>query len=283
MITVIKKIQQNTNLSEQEAWWMLEKITQKTKEQLYTQTKQLLTDQEQKTIDDWIYKLQHESIPLAYLIGSVPFLDLTIDVKPPILIPRPETEEWVNQLIEAITPFQESITSILEIGTGSGCIAISIAQKFPQLQITATDINPQALELAQQNANKNNITNITFLKSNLFENISTEQHFDLIVSNPPYINPIMSKEMMPQVTEWEDRQALFANDQGLEIIYEILNNSSQYLRKQSQLPYQLVIEHDYNQHKAIKKHAHQQRWTCSQKQDLFGNWRTSWFTYQNQP
>ncbi len=281
MITIIKKIQKDTSLTEQEAWWMLEHITQRSKEQLYTQPE--LTNLEVKAIDDWIHKLQHESMPLAYLIGSVPFLDLTIKVQPPILIPRPETEEWVHQVIQDIKRLTKKITSILEIGTGSGCIALSIAQSFPHVQVTATDINPKALQLAEHNAKKNNITNITFFESDLFQNIPRKQCFDLILSNPPYINPTMSETMVPQVLQWEDKQALFAQDQGLQVIDKIIKKAPAYVCKQSILPYQLVVEHDYNQHEIIKKHAHQQGWTCSQKKDLFGNWRTSWLTYQDQP
>lgn len=282
MIALVKKIQKSTNLNEQEAWWALQHITQKSKEQLLLLEAKDLSDKEYNTISDWIKKLSQESMPLAYLIGSVPFLKLSINVETPMLIPRPETEEWVDKLMTELEPYKSNIKNILEIGTGSGCIAIALAQHFDQTKIIATDINEQALTLAQKNAKINNITNIQFIHSDLFENIKIGSCFDLIISNPPYIDPQSEATMMPQVTQWEDKQALFASKKGLDIILQILQQAPQFLCKNSQLPYQLVLEHDRDQHESIKKHAHQLGWTCSTHKDLFGNWRTSWLTFQDQ-
>lgn len=272
MKSVIANILEQTNLSEQEAWWMLEHITQKSKEQLMIAKPSTLSTQKRQTINDWIEQLTQKSMPLTYLLGSVPFLNLNIKVKTPILIPRAETEEWVAKLIQDFKPYKQQIKKILDIGTGSGCIALALAKEFNKAQVVATDINEQALKLAQQNAQLNNIENISFVQSNLFNNLA-DKTFDLIVSNPPYIDPVNKSSMMPQVTEWEDNKALFAQHQGLEIIENILKQSPSFLNKNSDLPYQLIFEFDHGQQDRIVQLAQKYKCNCSTYKDLFGNYR----------
>lgn len=277
MKSIINQIITQTNLSEQEAWWMLQHITNKTRQELLFHDHTALSPFELQTIHHWINKITQEHIPLSYLIGSVPFLDVTIKVVPPILIPRPETEEWVSQLINDLQPHQNNIKTILDIGTGSGCIALSLAKQFPHAIVTAIDINTQALQLAQENAELNGVNNILFIQSDLFEELTSR--FDLIVSNPPYIDPI--HKLMPQVANWEDNKALFAQDEGLQIIKQIIQQAPKYLNYHSELPYQLVIEHDQDQQEMIKTFASNHKFDCSTKKDLFGKWRTSWLRITN--
>ncbi len=289
MKSIIAKILSQTSLSEQEAWWMLQHITSKTRAALLHEPASLLPQQQLQMIDDWINKLSDESMPLSYLLGSVPFLDLNITVRPPILIPRPETEEWVADLIQKLQPHAPKIVTILEIGTGSGCIALALAKAFPHAIITAADINPAALLLAQENADLNEIRNVRFVESNLFDALSIDENkthgsqippgittFDLIVSNPPYIDPIHKSTMMPQVLQWEDEHALFAQDDGLHLLKEIIRQAPKYLNHQPSLPCQLVLEHDNGQQEIIKKIAQENGFDCESKKDLFGNYRTSW-------
>lgn len=275
MITIVKLIQKKTFLSDQESWWMLEHITQKKKALLLHSSASSLSKQELLIINSWIKKLTQESIPLSYLLGSIPFLNLTINVKPPILIPRTETEEWVADLIQILQPHEQSIKTILEIGTGSGCIALALAKSFPNAMITATDINHQALNLAQDNATLNKVNNIKFINSDIFENIN-DLKFDIIVSNPPYIDPIHKKTILPQVLKWEDEKALFANKKGLDLIYKIMQNSRTHLHFQPILPYQIILEHDHDQHERINAFAKKQNLDCINKKDSFGKIRTSW-------
>lgn len=265
-------IKNKTSISEQEAWWLLEHITQKTKEQLML--KNNLEKKEVADLDKALVELSENHKPLAYILETIPFLNLTIHLKPPILIPRHETEEWVAQLIEELKPFKHHINSILDIGTGSGCIALALAQAFPQAHITAIDINQSALDLTNKNARLNNIANITLKQSNLFANLTT-QKFDLIVSNPPYINPAEQPNLAKQVTEWEDHQALFAQQEGLSIIKEILQTSSKFLTDKN-IPIQLVIEIDQNQKDSTLNLANAFGWKAKAQQDSFGKWRTIW-------
>ncbi|MBM17732.1 MAG: protein-(glutamine-N5) methyltransferase, release factor-specific [Epsilonproteobacteria bacterium] len=281
MISIIKEIKDRTNLSEQEAWWMLEAITQKDKASLLYAPQNRIITEHRATINNWILQITENNMPLAYLIGSVPFLDLTIKVKPPILIPRQETEEWVNNAIEQLKPLNKSIQSILDIGTGSGCIALAFAKNFPNAHITAADINPLALQLARYNAQHNNISNISFVESDTFNNISSKKCFDIIVSNPPYINPEDKTTMMPQVIEWESHAALFAEDNGLQITEQIIQHAPKYLCKNSTLPVQLILEHDHGQQNHITQHAQKHNFDCVAKKDSFNKYRTVWLSLQN--
>ena len=292
MKTIIQKILASTSLNEQEAWWMLQHIIGKTRATLLHEHASNLSEEQLQTIDLWIQKLSTEFMPLSYLLGSVPFLDLMIKVQAPILIPRPETEEWVAILIQELQPHASKITTILEIGTGSGCIALALGQAFTHAAIIAVDINPAALKLAQENADLNKITNVTFIKSDLFSFSSSSDvirgsihpqslTFDLIVSNPPYISTIHKKTMMPQVLQWEDEHALFAQDNGLHLIKEIIKQAPQHLRNNPSMPYQLVLEHDNGQQDTIKKIAQENGFDCTSKKDLFQNYRTSWCKLSN--
>ena len=151
-----------------------------------------------------------------------------------------------------------------------------LACKFTKAKVTATDINLQALKLAKENATLNNIKNIEFIQSDLFEFITQNQKFDLIVSNPPYIDLACKDTMMPQVIKWEDRKALFCKQQGLYLINKIFTNAKTFINYNKQMPYQLVIEHDNGQEEKIKEISKQNDFSCTEKKDSFGNIRTSW-------
>ena len=270
----LKTIYQQTNLSTQQAWWLLEHVTQKSQAELLLNFQ--LSTQENTQLEQAIFQLHKEHKPLAYIIGFVPFLNLKIQVQPPILIPRPETEEWVAKIITDFAQYQSSIKKICDIGTGSGCIALALAKNFPNAHVTAIDINPAALELAQHNAAINNIKNITFLHSDLFDQLSQNTQFDLIVSNPPYIDPECLPALMPEVTKWEDHGALFASDAGLKIIKQIVQKSSEFLQKNNALPAQLILEIDHDQHEKVVAVTQRFGWHAQALQDSFGKWRTIW-------
>lgn len=247
MKAIINFIANTTGLSIQESWWLLEHITKKNRATLMIHDYQL-TKIEQNTLNRHIEEITHQHKPLAYILGSIPFLDIQLTITPPILIPRPETENWVGQLITTIrqSKVKKDIT-ILDIGTGSGCIALSLGKAFPQATIYAVDINLAAINLAEKNAANNSINNVTFIKSDLFLHIPKELKFDLIISNPPYISPLVKLD--PSVAAWEDHYALFADRQGIFIIEQIIQQAKSHLTENKELPYQLVIEIDATQGK----------------------------------
>ncbi len=173
--------------------------------------------------------------PIQYILGETDFYGLKIKVDKSVLIPRPETE----YLVEKIINDNEKPDSILEIGTGSGCIAIALKKHFSNSKIVATDISETALETATINSEINDVI-INFLQSDLFENVSGK--FDIIVSNPPYI-PKQEFEILPkQILEFEPENALLAVDDGLYFYRAILEQAKKFLTKNGEIYFE--IGHD---------------------------------------
>lgn len=215
--------------AEQEVWWYLEHVTGKCKAELLTMTIDTSTLENLRIqLEDFIIQRVINKKPLQYIIGSVPFGDLTIIVEPPILIPRPETEEWVLWVIDQCKALQDKPLLILDLCTGTGCIGLQIARAMPEATVIGVDINQQAIALAEKNKTLNTIKNITFLQGDLFEPVHNKR-FDLIVSNPPYLTQAEWSSLDPQVRDWEDERALVAAGQGMEIYDRILAGAGTYL------------------------------------------------------
>lgn len=205
----------------------------------------------------WLERYQ-QGEPIAYITGQKSFWLHTFNVTPDVLIPRPETEhliEWV--LANRQAPDQ----SILELGTGSGCIAISLALEKPNWQISACDISSAALAVAKANGAKHR-AQVNWLESNWFSNITGQ--FDIIISNPPYIannDPHLSQ------LQYEPQQALVADQAGLADIQHLLQQAPTFLAKNSVL----LIEHGAMQANAIQKFAKTLSYQgCTTHQDLAG-------------
>jgi release factor glutamine methyltransferase len=226
-------------------------ICEKTKMELIIQETVMLSPEQQHKIDQWMEYLIEDKMPLQYVLGFVPFADLEILVEPPTLIPRPETEEWCLYIIEHLLLLNNRKLKILDIATGSGCIALSCANYLPQAMIVATDIADSALELTEKNIEHNKIRNVTVIQSDLFESIPQGMKFDIILSNPPYITASEFTHLDETVTRWEDHNALVAPDNGLAIIQKIIAQAPQFIQtndemKQKNIP-QVVIEIGYAQ------------------------------------
>lgn len=174
---------------------------------LYLRFERPVTAEEQDTLRPLILRRSKRE-PLQYIVGDTDFYGLKLHCDPRALIPRPETEELVEHLVQRYHG-QTPPATILDLGTGSGCLALALAKAFPQSQVTGVDASPQALELAHKNAKANNIPadTVQFLDSDWFTAI-TEAHYDLIVSNPPYLTPREWESAQPEVRLHEPRQAL---------------------------------------------------------------------------
>jgi release factor glutamine methyltransferase len=247
----LSTVYKNNLLCEQYAWWIVEYILKKKQAQLITYKTIILTNDQQALLLEWLHKLIDNHMPLQYLLGSVPFDDVDILVQPPVLIPRPETEEWVVNLIEKLALCADKKFTILDLACGSGCIALALAHHLPLATIYATDISPHAIALTEKNKHHNNIRNVTTMQSDLFAQLSPNLRFDLIVSNPPYISPEQWNSVEKSVTLWEDEHALLAADNGMAIIKQIIQQAPAWLdinkELQKQGIAQLYIEIDYTQ------------------------------------
>ncbi len=159
--------------------------------------------------------------PIQYILGSQEFFGLELRVTPAVLIPRPETELLVEAVLARLP--HDTPLRLVDVGTGSGAIAIALAHALPQAFVTAIDLSPQALALARENAATHHLADrITFLESDLLDAIAPELRFDAIVSNPPYIPNADASTLHPQVRDHEPAQALFAGPSGLELYARLI-------------------------------------------------------------
>ena len=184
---------------------------------------QEVTEEEKEFVEEIYTKLANH-IPAQYIIGHAEFFGMQLKVDERVLIPRPETEELV-ELILAENP--EENLKVLDIGTGSGAIALALAKNRPDWTITAADISQDALDLAMENADNLGLT-LFFIKSNCFSEISSK--YDIIVSNPPYISRVDEAEVGLNVLHSEPHLALFADEDGLAIYRRIAEEAKDYLK-----------------------------------------------------
>jgi release factor glutamine methyltransferase len=167
------------------------------------------------------------SEPIQYITGEREFYGLRFTVTPDVLIPRPETEHLVEAALERIPV--DSPMRIVDVGTGSGAIAVALAHSRPLTKVTALDISPAALKIAESNAAAHNVASrIRFLESDLLEAVQHEQ-FDIIVSNPPYIADSERDSLNAEVREYEPAKALFAGPTGLEIYQQLIPQAAKAL------------------------------------------------------
>ncbi len=206
-------------------------------------------------------RLLHE--PLAYILGYREFYGRDFRVSPSVLIPRQDTETLVDHCLSYVRSLGASNLSILDIGTGSGCIAITLKLEVPNLEVTASDISGDALSVAIENA-KLLGADIKFLSSDLFEDLS-DVAFDVIVSNPPYIGH--HEKLDREVEAFEPPSALFASDDGLEIYRRLANQASNYLTSDGQI----MLEVGYQQSLKVIQIFQNKGWIhLSTQQDLSG-------------
>ena len=160
--------------------------------------------------------------PIQYILGKTEFCELKFKVNENTLIPRPETSELVNKIHNAQFTMHNEQLTILDIGTGSGCIAVSLAKMIPNSEVFALDISEKALEIAKENAANNNV-NVTFIHDDILSlKNKIETQFDIIVSNPPYVRELEKAEMRDNVLNWEPHNALFVSDNDPLIFYRTI-------------------------------------------------------------
>jgi release factor glutamine methyltransferase len=209
------------------------KINQKTLNLLQSATKQL-----------------EQEVPLQYIIGKTEFYGLPFAVNKHVLIPRPETEELVAWVVSESSRFKTFNTStkqttetkqlkILDIGTGSGCIPVSLKKQLPFAEISAIDISNDALTVAKKNAVLNNV-DIHFILQDILKTVALDQHYDIIISNPPYVRELEKKELKNNVLKNEPHVALFVKNDNPLIFYDkIAELAKNYLNKNGLLFFEI--------------------------------------------
>ncbi|MDR2377247.1 MAG: peptide chain release factor N(5)-glutamine methyltransferase [Puniceicoccales bacterium] len=177
--------------------------------------------------------------PLAYVLGESDFHELSLRCDRRALIPRPETEELVEWLLgrwEKNPPAR-----VLDLGTGSGAIGLALARAFPRSCVMAVDLDPAALDLARENAERNRVDNIRFVRSDWFEKI--QGRFDLMVANPPYLTAEELESAEPEVRDYEPRKALGAAEEGLAELLRILRSAKNFMTPSAWLVMEMGIAH----------------------------------------
>ncbi|MDT0687274.1 peptide chain release factor N(5)-glutamine methyltransferase [Autumnicola psychrophila] len=204
--------------------------------------------------------------PIQYIIGATEFFGLKFKVAEGVLIPRPETEELVQWILDEVS--SEEKIRILDIGTGSGCIAVSLAKNLPNAEVFAMDISEKALKIAQKNAESNSV-HVNFIQQDVLE-LKNLDNFDIIVSNPPYVRELEKNEMQRNVLDYEPELALYVEDQNPLIFYKkITKLAKNGLNKNGKLYFEI------NQYLAeeteflVKNFGFE---ACLKK-DIFGNYR----------
>ena len=184
------------------------------------------------------------SEPIQYITGEQEFFGLLFEVSPDVLIPRPETEHLVEAVLERVV--REAKVRIVDVGTGSGAVAVALAHALPRAQVTAVDLSPAALEVARRNAQRHGLSQrMTFLQSDLLAAIDGAE-FDVVVSNPPYVAE--GEVLEPQVSNYEPHSALYAGPTGLEIYERLIPQAGRVLRPQGWL----MLEVGYGQQPAVE-------------------------------
>ena len=194
---------------------------------LYTEFEKEASDELRSSFRELVKK-RAEGMPVAYLVGEKEFYSLPFHVTPDVLIPRPETEFAVVKLLDlAKEHFAGKSFTVVDIGTGSGVLAICVAKHAAVAKTTATDISDAALEIAKRNAKRHDVLDrIQFLQSDLLTAIDPELKFDFVVSNPPYVGQMDYDSLSPTVRDFEPKQALLAGEQGTEVIARLVEQAA---------------------------------------------------------
>ena len=267
---LLQKAEQSINCSDSarlDAEILFCDVMQFNRSRIYSHPEQIVPDDKSALFQSLIAQRQ-QGHPIAHLTGKKEFWSLQLAINEDTLIPRPETELLVETALQLVP--DDTTFNILDLGTGSGAIAIAIASERPNCKIVATDINTNALTIAKKNAETHQLKNIQFYLSNWYQNIPS-QEFDLIVSNPPYIKED-DEHLSQGDIRFEPELALVAGTDGMQAINIILENAKQYLASDAYL----LIEHGYDQRSLVEeaflKHDFKQ---LKSFQDLSGQDRTT--------
>jgi len=260
----------NTDTPRLDIEMLLCKVLDTSATALRTWPDRTLTDAQRQQFLDLLER-RKAGEPIAHLIGNRGFWTLDLEVNDSTLIPRPDTE----CLVEAVlSQFDNTPTRLLDLGTGTGAIALALASERDQWSVVATDASEQAVNLARSNADKHALTHVEFRVGSWFEAVPKESVFDLIVSNPPYIDA-QDPHLTQGDVRFEPKSALVADEQGLADLREIASQAQSYLNKggwiflehgndQANSVQELLSRLDYKNIKSYKDYGGNDRFTAGQ-------------------
>jgi release factor glutamine methyltransferase len=203
--------------------------------------------------------------PVAYITGHKEFWGLEFEVTPAVLIPRPESELIIEEALAA-WPARDTVRQIVDVGTGSGCLAVTLAVEFSSANVVATDSSGSALEIAGRNCSRHNVTSrVSLVHEDLLHGVSNPA--DLIVSNPPYVPDSDASRVQPEVARYEPHAALFAGDDGLQVIRRLFAAAPGVLANGGRL----IVEFGLGQGPELHQAAREAGWTIDHvRRDLQG-------------
>ncbi len=210
------------------AWQIIQWITGWDFTQQLMNRNETFTREQSEKVKSVVQRLKNHE-PLQYILEEAFFFGLKLRVTPAVLIPRPETEELADLVSKVELP---AGSRILDIGTGSGCLALALKSRFPEANVSACDISPEALEVAKENSISNKL-DVEFFQADILNwNTREWPFFDVIVSNPPYVTVSEKKQMQRNVLEFEPETALFVDDENPLVFYRLITAfASKYLKK----------------------------------------------------
>ena len=225
-----------------------------------------LSEDEEKTFNKFIEERLNNR-PIAYIVGNREFMGLDFYVQAGVLIPRPDTEVLVEEVIELAK--DKGQIEILDIGTGSGAITVSLAKYLENAKLTSVDISEIALEIGKKNAISNNVEDrINFVKSDLFSSLNKNQKFDIIVSNPPYIKREVIDTLDKQVKDFEPYNALEGGIDGLDFYRAITTQAKDYLKEGGVLAYEVGHDQSEDVSKLMKMYGYTNIYTRKDLQQI---------------
>lgn len=237
---------------------------------LYLSFDRILKSEELDQLREFV-KRRGNREPLQHIVGTTSFCGLEIAVNRNVLIPRPETEVLAERTIQFLSSVDPQPSTVLDFGTGSGCLAIAIAVQCPSAQLYAVDVSAEALATARENATRNKVGDrVRFLQSDGFASLSRDLKFHLIVSNPPYIPNADIAALQPEVRDFDPRLALDGGVQGLDFYEQLSREAPTFLLPDGRL----MVEFGDGQAEAIRRIFETQEWSVEGvERDLSGRER----------
>lgn len=231
-----------------ESVYILSKVLGENKIYIFTNLSKWVSKEEEEVFLGFIED-RKTGKPMSYIFNEKEFMGINFYVDERVLIPRPETEELVEFIIGFIEEsYKDENIQVLDIGTGSGAIALVLGKTFKGIEVLGVDVSKEALEVARENLNRLEASNVSFKRSDLFENIGRGEKFSIIVSNPPYIRKDVVRNLQKDVKDFEPGLALDGGEDGLDFYRRIINRSKSYLEKEGML----LFEIGYDQGSEVK-------------------------------